>query len=149
MKKINANNPVDLLTAQKPKLKKDGTPDRRIYNHGKKGNKGNRHATGKKATNKENMTGLSFVANEREYALIKQFNQILRTNQKAAENIISKLGSIPATRATRDSTRQTRSIRCLSVHKDVLKHAIAVIKDRYLLCYDVIAEYDNKQKPTI
>lgn len=147
MMKTN-NNSADLLT-KPPKLKKDGTPDKRQFNHGKKGNKGNKHATGKKATNKENMTGLSFVANEQEYHLIKQFNLILRTDQKAAENIISKLGSIPPKRAERDSTRQTRSIRCLSANKDLLKRVIAIIKDRYYLCYDVIAEYNEKQKTTI
>ena len=148
MKKTNANNPADLLT-KPPKLKKDGTPDKRRFNHGTIGNKGNKNATGKKKTGKEVLTGLSFVANEREYTLIKQFNLILRTDLNAATTIINKMGSIPSTRASRDKTRKTRSIRCMSVHKDVLKRAIAIIKDRYYLCYDVIAEYDNKQKPTI
>lgn len=131
------------------KLKKDGTPDRRAFNHGTIGNKGNKNATGKKATNKEKMSGLSFVANEREYNLIKQFNLILRTDQTAAETIIKKLGSIPSKRAERDSTRKTRSIRCMNTNKELLKRAIAIIKDRYLLCYDVIAEYNEKQKTTI
>ena len=144
MMKTNNNNPADL-----PKLKKDGTPDKRRFNHGTIGNKGNKHAMGKKATNKEKMLGLSFVANEREYNLIKQFSQILRTDQTAAQTIINKLGSIPAKRAERDSTRKTRSIRCISTNKDILKRAIAIIKDRYYLCYDVIAEYAEKQKTTI
>ena len=148
MMKINTNNPVDLLT-QKPKLKKDGTPDKRQFNHGTKGNKGNKQATGKKATNKEKMSGLSFVATVREYTLIKQFNLILRTDQTAAQTIINKLGSIPAERAKRDSTRKTRSIRCMSANKELLKRAIAIIKDRYYLCYDVIVEYSDKQKTTI
>jgi hypothetical protein len=134
---------------KKINVKKDGTIDKRQYNHGTKGNKGNKNATGKKATNKEKMLGLPFVANDREYTLIKQFNQILRTDSNAANAIINKLGSIPAKRAERDSTRKTRSIRCISTNKELLKRAIAIIKDRYLLSYDVIAEYDNKQKPTI
>lgn len=133
---------IDINT--KLKLKKDGTPDKRQYNHGTIGNKGNKQATGKKKTGREVLSGLSFVANEREYELIKQFNQILRTDLSAAENIIDKLGSIPPKRAERDSMRKTRSIRCISRDKDILKHAIAVIKDRYYLCYDVIAEYNNK-----
>lgn len=148
MKKTITNSPADLLTKQ-PKLKKDGTPDKRRFNHGTIGNRGNKQATGKKATNREKMTGLSFVANEREYILIKQFNQILRTDLSVAENIIDKLGSIPPKRAERDSTRKTCSIRCIGANKELLKRVIAVIKDRYYLCYDVIAEYDNKQKPTI
>jgi len=138
---------IDINT--KLKLKKDGTPDKRRFNHGTIGNKGNKQATGKKATGKEKMTGLSFVANEREYILIKQFNQILRTDSNAANAIINKLGSIPAKRAERDSMRKTRSIRCIGANKELLKRVITIIKDRYYLCYDVIAEYDNKQKPTI
>lgn len=123
-----------------PRLKKDGTPDRR---GGKLGNRGNKHATGRKALPGYDVRkNYSFVATEKEYNLLKEFNQILRARPDDAEKILHKLGTPPTSRARRtDEPRKNRVIMGNEQERAALKRMLATIKDRYLLSYDVIAEY--------
>jgi hypothetical protein len=131
-------------TENTPKLKKDGTPDKRINNRGKVGNAGNKHATGrKKIASYEARQNFAYVATDKEHELLKEFNQILRTRPDVAQKIQSKLGTPPTGRASKKD-RKNRSIRCTQAEKEQLKRALATIKDRYLLAYDVIAEQKEK-----
>jgi hypothetical protein len=124
------------------RLKKDGTPDRR---GGKPGNVGNRHATGKKAVpGKELRKQYNFVATDEEYNLLKRFNAILRVDPAQAATILSKLGTPPAGRARKDGGRKNRAMQGTEAERAALKRALATIKDRYLLSYDVISEAEGQ-----
>jgi hypothetical protein len=126
------------------RLKKDGTPDGRANNSGKKGNRGNKQATGrKKIASYEARQNFAYVATDKEHKLLKEFNQILRTRPDVAQKIQSKLGTPPTGRASKKD-RKNRSVRCTQAEKEQLKRALATIKDRYLLAYDVIAEQKEK-----
>ncbi len=127
-------------TTNTPRLKKDGTPDRR---GGKIGNAGNKHATGKKRVDGyEVRKNYNFVATDKEYYLLKEFNEILRARPDDAKKILSKLGTPPTGRARRaDEPRKNRVIMGNEQERAALKRMLATIKDRYLLSYDVIAEY--------
>lgn len=126
--------------ASTPRLKKDGTPDRR---GGKVGNKGNKHATGRKALPGYDVRkNYNFVATDKEYKLMKEFNEILRARPEHAQKILSKLGTPPTGRARpADEPRKNRVIMGNEQERAALKRMLATIKDRYLLSYDVIAEY--------
>lgn len=125
-----------------PRLKKDGTPDRR---GGKIGNKGNKHATGRKALEGyEVRKNYNFVATDKEYYLLREFNQILRARPEDAEKILHKLGTPPSGRAKKDESRKHRALNGTEKERAALKRMLATIKDRYLLSYDVIAEYKGE-----
>ena len=127
---MTTNNRLDAAAPQPQpvRLKKDGTPDRR---GGKPGNRGNVHATGRKALPGYDVRkNYNFVATDKEYELMRKFNEILRARPDDAKKICSKLGTPPTTRAAKDD-RKIRTIRCNDQERKLLKRMIAIIKDRY------------------
>jgi hypothetical protein len=123
-------------TTNTPRLKKDGTPDRR---GGKVGNKGNKYATGRKALpDYEKRKTIAITANEKEYELLKVFARYLKHEPEKAAVILSKLGTAPAGRAKRGDNRKRYTLRANEQEKPVIKDVIAIIKDRYELSYITI-----------
>ena len=94
---IEENKPAaDAVTSTTPRLKKDGTPDRRMNNGGKKGNRGNRTATGrKKLPDSEPRTNLLLYTSDTEYAVMQDFCHILKEDRATAEKILTELGTPP------------------------------------------------------
>ena len=128
-------------TTKEPRLKKDGTPDRR---GGKLGNKGNRQATGKKRVEGyEIRKHYNFVATDEEYNLLRRFNTILRTSPDAAAQIIEKLGTPPEGRAKKDSSRKNRALSGTDAERAQLKGMLAIIKDRYIISSEVISNAEG------
>ena len=121
------------INSKKIRLKKDGTPDRR---GGKVGNKGNKHATGrKKIAGQETRKHISFKANEKEYKLLLQYAHILKSDFDKGIEILDKAGLVPTGRAKKDSSRKDRVTRVLEREKKPIRAMLAIIKDRYDLIY--------------
>lgn len=126
---------ADVVTSA-PRLKKDGTPDRR---GGKIGNAGNKHATGRKALpDYEKRKTIAISANTKEYELLKVFAKYLKHEPEKAADIIAKLGTPPAGRAKRGENRKRYTLRANEQEKPIIKDVIAIIKDRYELSYITI-----------
>lgn len=125
-------------STSKPRLKKDGTPDRR---NGNPGNPGNKYATGRKAIsgyNKRKM--IAITANEKEYRLLLDFCRILKHGApKQAATIISKLGTPPAGRAKKGEGRKRYSLLATDDEKPIIKDVASIIKDRYEAAYIIIS----------
>lgn len=128
---------ADVVTSSNtPRLKKDGTPDRR---GGKIGNVGNKHATGRKAlSDYEKRKTIAISANTKEYELLKVFAKYLKHEPEKAADIIAKLGTPPAGRAKRGENRKRYTLRANEQEKPIIKDVIAIIKDRYELSYITI-----------
>lgn len=118
------------------RLKKDGTPDRR---NGNPGNKGNKHATGRKAIpGQELRKMISFVATEPEYKLILKYAAILKDDFSDGLLLLAQLGTPPEGRAKKDSDRTKRTIRVLEKEKTPIRQMLSIIKDRYDAAYILI-----------
>lgn len=120
-----------------PRLKKDGTPDRR---GGKVGNRGNRHATGRKALpgyNKRKM--IAITANEKEYKLLLLFARMLKHGEPSIyKSVLDRLGTPPTGRAKKGEGRRRYTLAATEQEKQILKDVIAIIKDRYESSYIII-----------
>jgi hypothetical protein len=127
---------ADVVTSTTPRLKKDGTPDRR---GGKIGNAGNKHATGRKhIEGQEIRKHISFMATEKEYRLLLQYATILKDDYNRGLDLLAKLGTPPEGRAKKDSARAKHVTRVLDTEKQPIKDMLSIIKDRYELAYMII-----------
>jgi hypothetical protein len=123
---------ADVVTSA-PRLKKDGTPDRR---GGKIGNKGNKYATGRKHIDgQEIRKHMSFMANEKEYRLLLQYAAILKEDYERGLDLLAKMGTPPEGRAKKDSSRVKHVTRVLDAEKQPIKDMLSIIKDRYDVAY--------------
>jgi hypothetical protein len=121
------------------RLKKDGTPDRR---NGNPGNRGNRHATGKKAINGEKRKTVGYYASKNESDIYKKFIKILHKKPDEATNILHELGTPPPD-GTPAPPRKRKSFTCclLEAERVPAKIALAIIKDRLTASKAVIDNY--------
>jgi hypothetical protein len=120
------------------RLKKDGTPDRR---GGKIGNKGNRHATGRKALpGYEKRKMIAVTANEKEYKLLLDFARLLKHGEPSIyKDVLAKLGTPPAGRAKKGEGRKRYTLAATEEEKQIIKDVIQIIKDRYESSYIIIS----------
>jgi hypothetical protein len=129
---------ADTVTSA-PRLKKDGTPDRR---NGNPGNAGNKHATGRKAIegyNKRKM--IAITANEKEYKLLLDFARLLKHGEPSIyKDVLQKLGTPPAGRAKKGEGRKRYTLMATEQEKPIIKDVIAIIKDRYETSYIIISQ---------
>ena len=127
---------ADVVTST-PRLKKDGTPDRR---NGNPGNAGNKHATGrKKIEGQETRKHISFVATDSEYKLLLVFATILKDDYERGLDLLAKLGTPPDGRAKMDSSRKKHVIRVYEREKTPIRQMLSIIKDRYDAAYMIIS----------
>lgn len=126
-------------TTNTPRLKKDGTPDRR---NGNPGNAGNKYATGRKAIegyNKRKM--IAITANEKEYKLLLEFARLLKHGEPSIyKDVLQKLGTPPAGRAKKGEGRKRYTLMATEQEKPIIKDVIAIIKDRYETSYIIISQ---------
>jgi hypothetical protein len=124
------------MNDQQPRLKKDGTPDRR---NGNPGNAGNRHATGRKRiAGQETRKHICYKATEKEYRLLLQYAAILKGDYERGLDLLARLGTPPEGRAKKDSARENHVIRVYEREKQPIKDMLSIIKDRYELAYMII-----------
>ena len=139
--KIPAPDGNDLpQMASAPRLKKDGTPDRR---NGNPGNAGNRHATGRKRIEgQEIRKPVGYYASQQEAACIKAFIKILHKNPTIIDNVLSELGT-PPPEGTPAPPRKRKRYTCtlLQAEKPIVKNIIAIIKDRLSASKAIIDNY--------
>ena len=125
-----------------PKLKKDGTPDKRINNRGKVGNVGNRRATGKKAVDGEKRKTVGYYASKNESDIYKKFIKILHKQPELAATILKELGTPPPD-GTPAPPRKRKSYTCylLESEREPAKKVLAIIKDRLTASKAIIDNY--------
>ena len=122
-----------------PRLKKDGTPDRR---GGKLGNRGNRHATGKKAVDGEKRKTVGYYASKNESDIYKMFIKILHKQPETAQKILTDLGTPPPD-GTPAPPRKRKSYTCylLDAEREPAQIALSIIKDRLTASKAIIDGY--------
>ncbi len=134
------NKPADLVTTtagttstNTPRLKKDGTPDRR---GGKIGNRGNRHATGrKKIEGQEARTNLLLYTSDTEWQVMRDFCKFLKADKEKALQVIAELGTPPpAGKKMPERKRKSHGIRLLDEEKEIAKKMLLLVKDRITAC---------------
>jgi hypothetical protein len=115
-----------------PRLKSDGTIDRRCYNSGKAGNRGNRMATGrKKMADSEPRTNLLLYTSDSEYAVMQDFCHILKDDRATAEKILTELGTPPPEgKKPPIRKRKSHGIRLTDDEKELAKTMLAIVRDR-------------------
>lgn len=125
------------------RLKKDGTPDRR---GGKIGNRGNRHATGrKKIDGQEVRTNLMIYASESEWNVMQRFCRLLKRDHETAIQVLDSLGTPPPEAhkpPARDRARH--GVRLLSSEKDAAKIMLRMARDRVTACKMALDAVENK-----
>jgi hypothetical protein len=111
------------------RLKKDGTPDLR---GGKPGNRGNRHATGRKRIEgQETRTNLMIYASESEWEIMQRFCQLLKRDPERAQQVIESLGTPPPeTHKPPERDRQRHGTRLLASEKETAKLMLRLTRDR-------------------
>lgn len=116
-----------------PRLKKDGTPDRR---GGKIGNRGNRHATGrKKIEGQEARTNLLLYTSDTEWQVMRDFCKLLKADKEKALQVIAELGTPPpAGKKMPERKRKSHGIRLLDEEKEIAKKMLLLVKDRITAC---------------
>jgi hypothetical protein len=122
------------------RLKKDGTPDRR---NGNPGNRGNRHATGRKAVpGQEIRKVMGYYASPQEAVTLKAYIKLLHKNPTIIEEIEKELGTPPPD-GTPAPPRKRKSYTCyaLESEKERIKTALAIIKDRLTASKSIIESY--------
>lgn len=122
------------------RLKADGTPDRR---GGKIGNRGNRHATGRKRIEgQETRQVMGYYASQHESECIKAYIKILHKNPTIIEQVDNDLGTPPPA-GTPAPPRKRKSYTCyvLDAEREPVKRAIACIKDRLAASKAVLEQY--------
>ena len=124
------------------KLKKDGTPDKRINNRGKVGNVGNRRATGKKAVDGEKRKTVGYYASKQESDIYKKFVKILHKQPETAQKILTELGTPPPA-GTPAPPRKRKSYTCylLEAEREPAQIALTIIKDRLTASKVIIDGY--------
>ena len=130
---------ADVVTST-PRLKKDGTPDRR---NGNPGNAGNRHATGRKRIEgQETRKVVGYYASKNESDIYKKFIKILHKQPDIAATILKELGTPPPD-GTQAPPRKRKSYTCylLESEREPAKIALAIIKDRLTASKAIIDEY--------
>ena len=131
------NNGVDATTTtarpQGQRLKKDGTPDHR---GGKIGNKGNRHATGrKKIEGQETRKNLLLYTSDTEWQVMQDFCHLLKQDIELAQKVLDGLGTPPAaTKKPPARPRQKHGIRLLESEKILAKQMLLLVRDRITAC---------------
>jgi hypothetical protein len=126
-------------STSRPRLKKDGTPDRR---NGNPGNPGNKYATGRKHIDGQEVRRLiSFVATDKEYTLLLKYASILKSDYEQGLATLAALGTPPTGRAKKDSDRSKRVIRVLEREKKPIRQMLSIIKDRYEAAYIILGRF--------
>jgi hypothetical protein len=122
-----------VTSANTPRLKKDGTPDRR---GGKIGNRGNRHATGrKKLPDSEPRTNLLLYTSDTEFLVMKDFCRLLKDDPATAKKVLADLGTPPpAGKKPPQRTRKSHGIRLTAAEKEIAKKMLLLVKDRITAC---------------
>lgn len=115
------------------RLKKDGTPDRR---GGKLGNKGNKHATGRKRIEgQEIRKNLLVYTSDSEFEVMQDFCRLLKTDINAAQKVLDGLGTPPpATKKPPIRERKKHGIRLLEAEKVLAKQMLLLVRDRITAC---------------
>lgn len=115
------------------RLKKDGTPDRR---GGKVGNKGNKHATGrKKIEGQEVRTNLLLYTSDTEWQVMQDFCRLLKADKDKALQVLAELGTPPpAGRKAPERKRKSHGIRLLDEEKEIARTMLLLVKDRITAC---------------
>jgi hypothetical protein len=130
---MTENKPAaDVTSASTPRLKKDGTPDKRANNRGKAGNAGNRYATGrKKLPGSEPRTNLLLYTSDSEFKVMQDFCHLLKDDRAAAEKVLAELGT-PPPEGKKPPTRKRKShgIRLTDDEKELTRTMLAITKDR-------------------
>jgi hypothetical protein len=122
------------------RLKRDGTPDRR---NGNPGNRGNKHATGRKAIpGQELRKTWGYYASKQEADCLKAYIKILHKNPTIIKMVDNDLGTPPP-----DGTpapprkRKTWTCKLLESEREPVKCALAIIKDRLTASKSVLDNY--------
>jgi hypothetical protein len=140
---MTENKPAaDVTSASTPRLKKDGTPDKRANNRGKTGNAGNKKATGKKAVNGEKRKTVGYYASKNESDIYKKFIKILHKDPTAAAVLMQELGT-PPPEGTPAPPRKRKSYTCylLEAEREPARQVLAIIKDRLTASKAIIDNY--------
>ena len=118
---------------QDQRLKKDGTPDLR---GGKIGNRGNRHATGrKKIEGQETRKNLLLYTSDSEFEVMQDFCHLLKQDIELAQKVLDGLGTPPAaTKKPPARPRQKHGIRLLESEKVLAKQMLLLVRDRITAC---------------
>lgn len=122
-----------VTSANTQRLKKDGTPDRR---GGKIGNRGNKHATGrKKIEGQETRTNLLLYTSDTEWQVMRDFCKLLKADKGKALQVIAELGTPPPTgKKMPERKRKSHGIRLLDEEKEIAKKMLLLVKDRITAC---------------
>ena len=129
-----------ITTARPPRLKKDGTIDRR---NGNPGNRGNRHATGRKAVpGQEIRKTVGYYASKQESDCLKIYIKILHYRPDVAATIERELGT-PPPEGTPAPPRKRKSYTCmlLEAEREPVKRVLSIIKDRLQASRVVLESY--------
>lgn len=131
-----------------PKLKKDGTPDKRINNRGKAGNVGNRYATGrKKLPDSEPRTNLLLYTSDTEFTVMKDFCRLLKDDPNTAKSVLAELGTPPPTgKKPPQRQRKSHGIRLTAAEKEIAKTMLSIVKDRITLARIALETATNGKK---
>jgi hypothetical protein len=127
------------------RLKKDGTPDRR---GGKLGNKGNKHATGrKKLPGSEPRTNLLLYTSDTEFTVMKDFCRLLKEDPNTAKRVLAELGTPPpAGKKPPIRQRKSHGIRLTAAEKEIAKTMLSIVKDRITLARIALETATNGKK---
>jgi hypothetical protein len=127
------------------RLKKDGTPDRR---GGKIGNKGNKHATGrKKLPGSEPRTNLLLYTSDTEFTVMKDFCRLLKDDPNTAKRVLAELGTPPpAGKKPPIRQRKNHGIRLTAAEKEIAKTMLSIVKDRITLARIALETATNGKK---
>ena len=131
---------TDTTTTITPRLKKDGTPDRR---NGNPGNKGNKHATGRKRIEGQELRKpMGYYASQQESECIKMFVKILHKKPTIIESVLADLGTPPPD-GTPAPPRKRKSWTCtlLESEKPIVRDVIAIVKDRLTASKTILDTY--------
>jgi hypothetical protein len=137
---IDTKTPAADVVTSAPRLKKDGTPDRR---NGNPGNKGNKYATGRKRVEgQETRKTVGYYASKNESDIYKMFIKILHKQPETAQKIIDELGTPPPD-GTPAPPRKRKSYTCylLEAEREPAKKVLAIIKDRLTASKAIIDNY--------
>lgn len=115
------------------KLKKDGTPDLR---GGKIGNKGNKHAKGRrKIEGQEIRTNMLLYTSDNEFNVIQDFCHLLKRDRQKALLVLDSLGTLPPeTKKPPKRDRKKHGIRLLADEKIIAKKMLMLVRDRLTAC---------------
>jgi hypothetical protein len=145
MRMTDKKKPAADVVTSTPRLKKDGTPDRR---GGKIGNKGNKHATGrKKLPGSEPRTNLLLYTSDTEFTVMKDFCRLLKDDPNTAKRVLAELGTPPpAGKKPPIRQRKSHGIRLTAAEKEIAKTMLSIVKDRITLARIALETATNGKK---